>query len=196
MIRDLTPNEKTCLVEYCMKPENTRLALAISQIQPMLRKEIEKKIAYFLEELDKSVKKKLEECGLHWKTCVPKTNLEENSLIYKMSMNAQDIQIHLYYEDEKEKENNLFVGIPKNKAFEKAFESADELRNFFKNEDLKDSEDEGHDIWPWWIYPEENHKSVVALITKHDDQRREKIDYFTNELLLPPAKAISKALEA
>lgn len=193
MIRDLTPNEETCLVEYCMKPENTWLALAIGQIQPVLRKEIEKKIAYFLEELDKSVKKKLEECGLHWETCVPKTNLEENeSLIYKMSMNAQDIQIHLYYEDEKEKENNLFVGIPKNEAFK----SADALRNFFKNEGLKDSEDEGNDRWPWWIYPEENHKSAVALITKHDDQRREKIEYFTNELVLPPAKAISKALEA
>ncbi len=194
MIRDLEAKEEEFLVDYCMEPENIWLALAIGQIQPVLRKKIEKKIAYFLEELDKSVKKKLEECGLHWETCVPKTNLEEEkkeSLIYKMSMNAQDIQIHLYYEDEKKKENNLFVGIPENKAFE----SADALRNFFKTEGLKESEDEEHDTWPWWIYPEENHKSVVALITKHDDKRREKVEYFTNELVLP-AKAISKYLKA
>ena len=97
-----------------------------------------------------------------------------------MSMKAPDIQIQLCYLKE-----NLYVGIPPNEAFP----SDDALRSFFKNEGLKDSED---DKWPWWIYPEESHKSVLALITQHDDPRkREKIEYFTNELMLP-AKAISK----
>ena len=184
MIRDLTEEEKEVLVKYCRKPENIELALAIGQIQSMLRKAI----VYFLEDLDKSIRKKLEECDLHlhWKTCVQKTNLEEEeSLIYEMSMKVQDIRIQLWYEKE-----NLFVGIPRNEAFT----SGDELRGFFKDEDLKDSEEDDNNKWPWWIYPAESHKSVAALITRHDDQlRREKIEYLTNELV-PLAEAISKKL--
>ena len=57
MIRDLTAKEEEFLVKYCMEPENIWLALAIGQIQPVLRK----KIVCFLEELDTNVRKKLEE---------------------------------------------------------------------------------------------------------------------------------------
>ena len=182
MIRDLTDKEKEVLVEYCRKPENIELALAIGQIQSMLREAI----VCFLKELDKSVTKKLEECGLHWETHIQKTNLEENeNSLYEMSMEAQDIQIHLEYEKE-----NLFVGIPKNEAFP----SPDALRRFLKDKGLKDSEEDDNNNWPWWIYPAESHKSVAVLITRHEDQlRREKIKYLTNELV-PLAEAISKEL--
>ena len=181
MIKDLTGKEKEFLVEYCRKPENIELALAIGQIQSMLREAI----VYFLKELDKSVTKKLEECGLHWETHIQKTNLEENeNSLYEMSMEAQNIQIHLEYEKE-----NLFVGIPKNETFP----SPDALRRFLKDKGLKDSEEDDNPKWPWWIYPEESHKRVVALIPQHDDQcRREKIEYFTDELVRL-AKTISKA---
>ena len=186
MIRDLTDEEKEVLVEYCRKPENIELALAIGQIQSMLREAI----VCFLKELDKSVKKKLEECGLHldWKTCVQKTDLEKTETtetsIYEMSRKAQDIQIHLCYIKE-----NLYVGIPANDVF-----SSEDLRGFFKDEGLKDSEEDDNNKWPWWIYPAESHKSVAVLITRHDDQlRREKIKYLTNELV-PLAEAISKKL--
>ena len=184
MIRDLTAKEEEFLVKYCMEPENIWLALAIGQIQPVLRK----KIVCFLEELDTNVRKKLKEYDLRWETCIQKTNLEEEeSSIYKISMKAKDIQIELCYQKE-----NLYVGIPKKKALP----PADDLRDLFKDEGLKDSEEDDDCLWPWWIYPEESHKSVVDLITRHDDQRRrEKIEYFTNELVLI-AKAISKALRA
>ena len=193
MIRDLTDKERDFLVDYCTKPENTWLALAIGQIQPVLRKAITSNTSNFLEELDKSIKKNLEECGLHWETCVPETNLEaaQNSIyVMKMNIQDQDIQIELGYE----KENlyvNLYVGIPSNEVF-----SPDELRDFFKKERLKDSEQNNNQKYPWWIYPEESHKSLETLIMLHDAQlKREKIEYFTDELVLP-AKAISKALKA
>ena len=181
MIRDLTDKEKEVLVEYCRKPENIELALAIGQIQPMLRKAI----VCFLKDLDKSVTKKLEECGLHWETYVQKTNLEENeNSLYEIRMKAQDIQIHLCYEEE-----NLYVGTPANDVF-----SPDALRRFLKDKGLKDSEEDDNNEWPWWIYPAKSHKSVAALITRHDDQlRREKIKYLTNKLV-HLAEVISKEL--
>ena len=33
-MRELTEEEKVFLVDYCMKPENTRLALEIGQVYP------------------------------------------------------------------------------------------------------------------------------------------------------------------
>ena len=193
MIRDLTAKEQEFLVKYCMQPENTWLALAIGQIQPLLQKEIKEVVAYFAGELDKSVRKELEACSLHWETCVSATNLDlekDESEIYSMSMKDQAIEIQLCYEKKKE---SLFVGIPANKALP----PADALRESFRDDGLKDSQEDDNDKWPWWIYLEETHKSAEALIaTRYDDHLRgEKIEYFTNELVRI-AKAISKALRA
>ena len=63
-MRELTRKEREWLLCYCMKPENTWLALAIGQIQPALGMEI---LGRFLEELEKSVQKNLKK-NSQWKT--------------------------------------------------------------------------------------------------------------------------------
>ena len=51
---DLTPEDRDFLIDYCMEPENTWLALEIYQCYPELREKI---VSSFPKKLDKSIKK-------------------------------------------------------------------------------------------------------------------------------------------
>lgn len=193
-MRELTEEEKEFLVNYCMKPENTRLALEIGQIQVQLREKI---LSSFLMKLDKNVGKKLEACGQfrQWKTKVLETNLkvqgnrtglkvQGSENIYVMTMNDQEIKIYLSYQG-----GEIFVGTP---AANEACPTAEDLSGSFQDTGLSLSSD---DSWRWWFYPEERHKPFDDLCTLHDDElRQEKIEHFTYILVLS-AKAISKSLE-
>ena len=178
-MRELTAEGKEFLVNYCMEPENTRLALEIGQIYPKLREKI---VSSFLKELDKSVKKGLEERDCQWQTCTPKMNPAEGEepSIYVMTMKDPEIEIHLIRE-----KSDLFVGTP---AANEACPQAEDLASFFEDTDLALK---SHDSWRWYFYPGLSHKSFEALNTLHDDElRRDKIAYFT-DMLVRPAKAIS-----
>ena len=183
-MRDLTAKEKEFLVDYCMEPENTRLALEIGQIYPKLREKI---VSAFLKELDESVKKGLKERGCQWQTCIPKTNPEEGEepSIYVMTMKGREreIQIHLA----RHKWEALFVGT---RVGQEKWPK-DDLAGFLKCGDRKLNTN--NKSWHWWFNPIEKHRfivSVEALSTLNDGQ---KIEYFTAELV-GFAEAISKEL--
>ena len=189
----ITPEEKKFLVDYCMESEeNTWLALAIGQIQPALRMAIVRKSmskSSFLKELDRKVREKLEEGGLHcWKTRYPETYLKlpMRGDLYLMTMEAPKIEICLDYEGE-----DLFVGTPEKY---KTCPEADHLTSFFEgtNPNLKSDA-----YWRWWFWLEGDHRRLEGLSTLHEDQelKREKIAYLT-DILVRSAKAISEALEA
>lgn len=183
-MRELTEEEKVFLVDYCMKPENTRLALEIGQVYPKLREEI---VSLFLKELDKSVKKGLDKRNCQWQTCIPKTNPEEGEepSIYVMTMKERGIKIHLA----RYKWQALFVGT---RVSQECWPK-DDLSDFLTCGDWRLNTNNKH--WHWWFNPIEKHRfigSVEALSTLNDGQ---KIGYFTVELVRF-AEAISKALEA
>ena len=180
-MRELTAEEKEFLVDYCMKPENTRLALEIGQIYPKLQEKI---MSSFLKELDKSVKKGLKERDCQWQTCILKTNPEEGEepSIYVMTMKKHGIKIHLA----RYKWQDLFVGTRVEGKWPK-----DDLTGFLKCGDRKLNTN--NKSWHWWFNPKEKHRSigsVEALSTLNDGQ---KIEYFTAELVRF-AEAISKEL--
>ena len=184
-MRELTAEGKEFLVDYCMEPENTRLALEIGQIYPKLREKI---VSAFLKELDESVKKGLKERGCQWQTCIPKTNPEEGEepSIYVMTMKEREseIQIHLA----RYKWAALFVGT----RVGQGKWPKDDLADFLKCGDRKLNTN--NKSWHWWFNPIEKHRligSVEALSTLNDGQ---KIEYFTAELVRF-AEAISKELE-
>lgn len=181
-MRELTAEGKEFLVNYCMEPENTRLALEIGQIYPKLREKI---VSSFLKELDKSVKKGLEERDCQWQTCIPKMNPAEGEepSIYVMTMKERGIEIHLA----RYKWEALFVGT----RVGQGKWTKDDLAGFLKSEDRKLNTN--NKIWLWWFNPIEKHRSigsVEALSTLNDGQ---KIEYFTAELVRF-AEAISKEL--
>lgn len=183
-MRELTEEEKVFLVDYCMKPENTRLALEIGQVYPKLQEKI---VSLFLKELDESVKKKLKDRDCQWQTCIPKTNPEEGEepSIYVMTMKEQGIKIHLA----RYKWQDLFVGT----RVGQGCWPKDDLSGFLTCGDWRLNTKNKY--WHWWFNPIEKHRSigsVEALITLKDGQ---KIAYFT-DVLLRFAEAISKALEA
>lgn len=185
---DLTPEERNFLIDYCMRPENTKIALEINQCYPELRKKI---VSSFLKELDRSIERKLDECefGCQWQTCVPQTNPEvgDSSSLYIMTMKKRGIEIHLALH---KGTDHLFVGTPRenernwpNGAFESFLNCVNRKLNTCDPS------------WLWWFRPEQEHmsiKSVEALSTLNDGQKSK---YFTAELV-HFAEAISKALEA
>ena len=192
-MRTLTPEEEKFLVDYCLKPENRWLALAIGQIQTELRMAIVASSSFLKDLLDKRVRKNLEECGLHcWKTCAPGTNLEVRGGggLYLMTMEDPKIEIQLCYEGGKD----LFVGTL---AQYKKCPKKERLESFFEGRNLNLRE---NNYWRWWFYPESGHRSIEELITlilHQDDEVKleQKVEYFT-DILVSSAKAISKALEA
>ena len=187
-MRELMPEEKKYLVEYCMRPEYTELALAIGQIQPALEWEIIRK---FLEELDKSVGKKLKECDLdlQWEQRKILKPGGPESPIYRMTMKGPRIDIELCYYLKSKK---LYLGTP---AKHESCPDAESLASYF--EDMKEGMkiERSNESWRWWFYPEENHKRLENLSFLHSNEvvRCSKIDYFTDTLVLS-ANAISKAL--
>ena len=184
---DLTPEERNFLIDYCMRPENTRIALEIYQCYPELRKKI---VSSFPKKLGTSITKELKECECEcqWQTCVPQTNPEVggSSSLYIMTMHTRGIEIHLALD---KGTDHLFVGTPReneknwpNGAFESFLRCVDRKLNTCNQS------------WLWWFSPEQEHmsiKSVEALSTLNDGQKSE---YFTAELVYF-AEAISKALE-
>lgn len=102
---ELTVEERDFLVDYCMKPENTWLALAVGQVQLELKTAI---VSLFVEELNESVKGELEKRGLiTWKRTIPEANLEKEKPIYVMPLKEQGIEIQLVYGG-----GDLYVGTP------------------------------------------------------------------------------------
>ena len=190
---DLTSEERNFLIDdYCMRPENTRLALEIGHIQVQLREKI---LSSFLAELDESIREKLEACGRQWQweTRVPTINLklqgdrtglkvQGSRSIYVMTMQDQEIEIHLSYY-----RGDIFVGTP---AANEACPQAEDLSGFFRDTGLSLRSDGS---WRWWSHPKERHKPFDDLYILHDELRRKKITYFTKILVLS-AKAISEAL--
>lgn len=181
-MRELTAEGKEFLVNYCMEPENTRLALEIGQIYPKLREKI---VSAFLKELDESVKKGLKERGCQWQTCIPKTNPEEGEepSIYVMTMKERGIEIHLA----RYKWQDLFMGT----RVGQGNWPKDDLAGFLKCGDRKLNTN--NKSWHWWFNPKKKYRSiesVEALSTLNDVQ---KIAYFTAELVCF-AEAISKEL--
>ena len=182
-MRELMPEEEKYLVEYCMKPENTELGLAIGQIQPALEWAIIRK---FLEELDKSVGKKLKECDLdlQWEQRKILKPGGAESPIYRMTMERTRIAIELCYHL---KSKVLYLGTPEK---HKNCPDAENLASYFE-----DTKIESNESWRWWFDPEEDHKRLENLSILHSNEivRCSKIDYFTDKLVLS-ANAISKAL--
>ena len=181
-MRELTAEGKEFLVNYCMEPENAKLALEIGQIYPKLREKI---VSSFLKELDKSVKKGLEGRDCQWQTCIPKMNPAEGEepSIYVMTMKERRIEIHLA----RYKWEALFVGT----RVGQGKWPKDDLAGFLKSGDRRLNTN--NKIWHWWFNPIEKHRSigsVEALSTLNDGQ---KIEYFTAELVRF-AEAISKDL--
>lgn len=182
-MRDLTVEDEKFLVEYCMKPENIWLALAIGQVRPKLREKI---VSLFLEELDVSVKERLKERDCHqWQTCVsdPEIIVKEQGepSIYKMK-NPDEIEIHLCAY----RGTDLFVATPAGKAWPSG------LEDFLERKDLELKRDRN---WHWWFNPAEDYRKIEPLSRLNDHKLRcEKIEYFTDKLVLF-AEAISKELE-
>ena len=182
-MRDLTAEDEKFLVEYCMKPENIWLALAIGQVRPKLREKI---VSLFLKELDVSVKKRLEERDCrHWqKTCVsdPKTIMKERGepSIYVIK-DQRGIEIHLCAY----RGTDLFVATPTKGDWPSG------LNGFLERKDLELKRDGN---WRWWFDPAEDYKKIEPLSKLNDHKLRcEKIEYFTDKLVLF-AEAISKEL--
>ena len=189
---DLTPEGRDFLIDYSMKPENICFALAIGHIQVQLREKI---LSSFLEELDESIREKLEACGRRWQweTMVLEMNLklqgnrtglkvQGHEKIYVMTMRDQEVYLSYHGED-------IFVGTP---AANEACPQAEDLSGFFEDTGLRLKSD---DSWRWWFYLEGRHRYFDDLYTLHDDElKRKKIAYFTGILVLS-AKAILKSLE-
>ena len=194
-MRDLTPEE--FLVDFCMKPENTSLALAIGQIQTRLRQHI---LLSFIEKLDKSVKNELNEKDLGWESRVPEPPEKfpggDEYPIYILTMLGSRIEIHLVCQKRVNRRGDedylLYVGSPEaNEACPKA----DRLAPFFEGKNLNlDLETESG--WPWWFYLGDGHKAVEDWTALLDEESRwEKIRYLT-DILVFSAEVISKELEA
>ena len=183
---DLTPEERNFLIDYCMRPENTRLALEIYQCYPKLREKI---VSSFPKKLDKSIKKELKECKCEcqWQTCVPQTNPEvgDSSSLYIMTMKKRGIEIHLALY----KRKDLFVGTPKEN--EENWPNG-ALESFLKCVDR--SLNKGDPSWLWWFKPRDIHMSIESVETLSTLNDGQTITYFTPELM-HFAKTISKVLE-
>ena len=196
---ELTSEDRNFLVDYCMKPENTWLALAIGEVQPDLKKAI---VSSFVKALDESVKNKLERLERlerQWTRTrkTPEMNLERNGdiPIYVMTMEDQGIEIQLLVY-KKGAQEDLFVGTPvNNEACNEAWLT--ELKGLLE-------ERTGLTLgktasFEWWFKPVINHMSIgsiEALSKLNDDKvRSQKIDYFTT-ILVKFAEAISEEAEA
>ncbi len=183
-MRDLTPEDEKYLVEYCMQPENTWLALAIGQIQPELKGKI---VSTFVRKLDESVKealKNIEMCGFRLETCVPETKLEEKKTYSLFILKVQRIEIHLGIWGG----GYLLVKMPAGTELDPRW---DEVISDMGVK-LKSSAS------GCWFDAEERHhiRSVEALIALQDDEiRGEKIAYFT-DILVRLVRNILKVLEA
>ena len=133
-MRDLTPEETEFLVDFCMKSENTSLALAIGQVQTRLRQHI---LLSFIEKLDESVKNELNEKELGWGSWVPKPPEEfpggDEYPIYIMTMLDNRIEIHLVCQKgvnrRGDEDYSLYVGSP---AANEACPQADRLAPFLR----------------------------------------------------------------
>ena len=180
-MRDLTAEDEKFLVEYCMKPENIWLALAIGQVRPKLRKKI---VSLFLKELDVNVKKRLEErdCRQWQKTCVSDPEIimkEQGEPSLYVIKDQRGIEIHLCAY----RGTDLFVATPEGKA------GPSGLEGFRKDLGLKSDRN-----WHWWFDPAKDHKRIEPLSRLNDHKLRcEKISYFTN-ILVSFAEDISKEL--
>ena len=175
MMGELTVEEKKCLVNYCMQPENTWLALAIGEVQPLLT------IKMFVPELDKRVQKCLEKHELHWQPEIPEQVEVEGSFpIYMMTMRGIEIKVELWVNSE----FDLFVGTRKNEACP----PVDTLKDFdfFRDNYIKSCKD-----WSWSSDP----IGAVKDLRTRNAIRCDKIKHYT-EFLVRSAVDISRALEA
>ena len=177
---DLTDEERDFLVSYCMKPENTWLALSVGQVQLELKTAI---VSSFVGELDESVKGELENHGLiNWTRTIPEIDLEKEGPIYVMTMKDQGIEIQLVYG-----EGDLYVGTPRDGDW------PIDLAGFLEREDLGLRTQNRY--WHWWFNPAENHRSIGCIETlsklNDDELRCEKIAYFT-AILVNFAKALEE----
>lgn len=183
-MRELTAEDEKFLVEYCMKPENIWLALAIGQVRPKIREKI---VSLFLKELDESVKKELteKERDGQWQTCVSDPEIivkEQGEPSIYMIKDRRGIEIHLCAY----KGTDLFVATPAGKG---AWPSG--LEGFLERKDLGLKRDRN---WRWWFDPAKDHKRIEPLSRLNDHKLRyEKILYFT-DILVRFAEAISKEL--
>ena len=180
---DLMPEEKGWLIEYCLKPENTRIALRIGQIQVDLERAI---ISSFFKELGRSIAVELKRCNLdsHWK---PGEIWEEKEdVCFQMTMEDR-IEVRLYYQG---RHKDLYVAVP---VESEACPKADRVKPHFEKGGLRlQPSDERWFLW--WFYPTETHRWLKDLAPLCDEQaKREKIDYFTS-ILVHSADAISQEL--
>ena len=184
---ELTPEESAWLVKYCMEePENIRLALAIGQIQPALKKAI---LNSFLEELSKGIgaelRKRKPSLDSYWN---PGEIWEAKwGVCFPMAMEDR-IEIHLYYQIGPQ---DLFIAVP---AKSKACPKAERIQPHFEGTGLK-LQTSSEQWYRWWFYPTEEHKWLKDLAALSDEQaRKAKVEYF-RRILADCAYAISQELE-
>ncbi len=194
---ELTAEEKEFLVDYCMKPENTRLALEIGQVTPMIERRI---LSSFLCKLDKSIKKEIESRDdLRWRTYIPKKDLKEEDLkekytiLYVITMEDQGIEIHLglFNWNSGDKERELYVGTHK-KRENRTVPWPDTLTDFLSRSDIETSDESRY----WWVCSREGDryvKKIGDLSMLNAEVKGTK--YFTTELVRF-AGAISEELRA
>ena len=177
---DLTAEERDFLVSYCMKPDNTWLALAVGQVQLELKTSI---VSSFVKGLDEGVKDELEKRSLNWKRTIPTMNLEEEKPIYVMTMQDRGIKIQFVHV-----KGDLYMGTPKSNGDWPA-----DLTDFLKREypELKTN----NQFWHWWFNPVENHRCIrsIEALSKLNDNTV-KINYFAAKLVCF-AEAISGYFE-
>ena len=190
---DLTPEEVVWLVEYCMKPENTQIALRIGEIQPDLEKEIRQS---FLKDFRQSLGERMREVlSDSWEPReLPelKVDWSDDNQIYVVKKEAVEIQL-LYQPHE---DNKLYIGVyevsPQLARLEKG-----RLAPVFERKGLSlESDPEDYPDYHWWFYPKEEN------YTRLEDARRLRfdkevlqamVDYFAYKLVFA-AEAISKEL--
>ena len=192
----MSEEEKKWLLEYCMEPENTKLALEIGEIKPELERRI---LSSFLEKLVDSVNRKLGECGLHWRTCIQEDLQEELEkqfailLIMTMEEKKRETEIHFglcrYPQDKL-----LYVGTHRERKNKQIPWPACDLASFMEKPGIRRGDDSRH----WWFDPIDMHRcisGIKGLSELNDDKLRcGKIKYFTDKLVRY-AETISKALE-
>lgn len=199
-MRELTPDKEKFLVDYCMEPENTSVALAVGQVQVQIRERI---LNSFLKDLDVRLRNRLEEPPPAWSTCVPETNLRrwdgrEDDWIYKITMGDPEIMIGLYPFGVGRGlivPRDLFLGTP---GEYEGCPRAENLRGSWERSHLLKRQNEtlhGNELWRWFFYPDEGRGGLEELSTLQDDGgRSEKLEYYT-EILLHSARAISDTLK-
>ena len=191
----MADQEKAWLIDYCMKSENTELALKIAEIRPDLEVAI---VRSFLEKLAKSVDEELGKCSLdsQWTRGCPSHYRWDGrnpgrGMALSMTKVTKDGETTFQFRWDSTSRHWYLGVLEECEACPEADRIQPDLEALgaSRGEDAKD--------WHWWFYPSEGHKDLgdpKDFATLRDDQARsEKIEYFTY-LLAGAAEAVSKAL--